>query len=216
MNTTLNEIRSHDPCSDGWEKLLKHLGKLKADDEPLSYIEILESNGINDAIWALRCADTEYSYIVRLFAAKCAESVLHIYEKNYPDDPRVKNCINTSRMYALDLVDNAARDAARAAARAAARDAARDASWDADRAADRNAARDAAWAADRAADRDDAWDAARAAARAADRDASSAACSAAFSAAFIGEREKQAEWFKEYFTEAKSLEHYQDTERLLA
>jgi len=27
MKTTLNKIRSHYPCKDGWEKLLKHLGK---------------------------------------------------------------------------------------------------------------------------------------------------------------------------------------------
>ena len=51
MNTTLNLIRSHRPCPEGWEKLLGHLGKTKADDEPLSLATILESNGIDDALW---------------------------------------------------------------------------------------------------------------------------------------------------------------------
>ena len=34
--TTLNKIREYSPCTDGWEKLLKYLGKSKADDEPLA------------------------------------------------------------------------------------------------------------------------------------------------------------------------------------
>ena len=35
MKTTLNAIRAHSPCRDRWEKLLRHLGKTEADDEPL-------------------------------------------------------------------------------------------------------------------------------------------------------------------------------------
>jgi hypothetical protein len=34
IKTTLNRIRAHSPCQEGWEKLLNHLGKTKADDEP--------------------------------------------------------------------------------------------------------------------------------------------------------------------------------------
>ena len=36
MKTTLNQIRANSPCPDGWRKLLAHLGKTQADDEPLS------------------------------------------------------------------------------------------------------------------------------------------------------------------------------------
>jgi hypothetical protein len=50
--TTLNKIRKYSPCSGGWDKLLKHLSKTKADDEPLSFKTILKSNDIADAIWA--------------------------------------------------------------------------------------------------------------------------------------------------------------------
>ena len=78
MNTTLNKIKEHSPCSDGWKKLLANLGKSKADDETLSLMSILKSNGIEDAIWALKCFDyLDYC----LFLADIAESVLHIYEK---------------------------------------------------------------------------------------------------------------------------------------
>ena len=35
ITTTLNRIREHKPCAEGWQKLLRHLGKTEADDEPL-------------------------------------------------------------------------------------------------------------------------------------------------------------------------------------
>jgi len=40
MKTTLNEIKSHDPCAEGWALLLKNLGKTKSDDEPDADIKI--------------------------------------------------------------------------------------------------------------------------------------------------------------------------------
>jgi hypothetical protein len=57
MKTTLNKIKHQSPCQDGWVKLLKHLGKTEADDEPLSLITILDSNGLDDALWCLRAVD---------------------------------------------------------------------------------------------------------------------------------------------------------------
>jgi len=57
MKTTLNKIRSHYPCADGWEKLLNSLGKTKADDEPLDLLVILVSNGLDDALWCLRAVE---------------------------------------------------------------------------------------------------------------------------------------------------------------
>ena len=105
----------------------------------------------------------------RLFACDCAEHVLSIYEREYPDDGRPRKAIEVARRFAdgeatpeeLAAAERAAWAAARAAAEraawAAARDAAERAAW----AAARDAARDAAWAA--------AWDAAWDAARAAER-----------------------------------------------
>jgi vacuolar-type H+-ATPase subunit H len=54
LTTTLNEIRSHGPCKDGWEKLLKHLGKTAGDDEALPLATILTSNDLDDALWVFR------------------------------------------------------------------------------------------------------------------------------------------------------------------
>lgn len=95
MKTTLNEIKAHNPCTSGWSKLLKSLGKTKADDEPLDLMRILKSNGLDDAIWTLRCFDyLDYC----LFLADIAESVLDIYEKN-SDNPAPRNAILAIRDY---------------------------------------------------------------------------------------------------------------------
>jgi hypothetical protein len=89
----------------------------------------------------------------RLFAADCAEHVLHFYEDEYPDDDRPRKSIEAARKFARKEIDDAAWDAARAAAWDAARAAAWAAAWD----AARDAAWDAAWAAAWAAARDAAW-----------------------------------------------------------
>ena len=153
MKTTLNKIREHGPCSDGWGKLLKHLGKTKADDEPLGITTILDSNGFEDALWCLRAVEG-HDREIRLYAVWCARQVQHLMT-----DQRSLDALDAAERYAngqaTDGELSAARDAARFAAMDAARAAARAAAW--------SAAMDAAW--------DAAWDAARFAARDAARDA---------------------------------------------
>ena len=118
MQTTLNKIKSHSPCEDGWKKLLNHLGKTEADDEVLELRTILESNGIYDTIWAFRAVEGKDKEI-RLFAADCAELVLPIFEKEYPNDDRPRKAIQAARDYVNGLIGiielGAAADAARAA-----------------------------------------------------------------------------------------------------
>lgn len=125
MNTTLNAIRAQSPCSDGWEKLLRTLGKTKADDEPVSIVQILDSNGLDDALWCLRAVvgcDRE----IRLYAVWCARQVEHLMT-----DQRSKDALNVAERFA----DGKATDVELAAARAAAWAAAGDAAGDAARAA---------------------------------------------------------------------------------
>ena len=193
MTTTLNEIKKHIPCSEGWAKLLNHLGKTQADDDPLSLMVILESNGIDDAIWALRAVDGKDKEI-RLMAADFAELVLPIYEKEYPDDDRPRKAMQAARDFANGLIDDAARSAAWSAARSAARSAA-DAAWAAAMSAARSAADAAMSAADaaRAAAMSAAWYAA---------DAARSAADAAMSAADADEWDKIKEIFIKYVTNA--------------
>jgi hypothetical protein len=127
MKTTLNAIRKHGPCEDGWKKLLTHLGKTKADDEPLSIATILDSNGLDDALWCLRAVegcDRE----IRLYAVWCARQV-----QSLMTDPRSLAALDVAERYAQGMANDndlrtardaawdAARDAAVAAAVAAAR-----------------------------------------------------------------------------------------------
>jgi hypothetical protein len=120
---------------------------------------------------------------LRLFAADCAEDVLPLFLKVFPDDTRVTECIDVARRFANGQATVQDSDAAGAAARAAG-DAAR-AAWAAGDAA--VAAEDAAWAAAWAAARA-AWDAARDAARDAAWDAARAARPAAGAAAWAAAR----------------------------
>lgn len=127
--TTLNRIRAAHPCHEGWTKLLAQLGKTAADDEPLSLLTILDSNGLDDALWCLD-ADPALDRLKRHFKAWCAERVLHLFESDRPGDTRVRDQIAMLRCDdANDAERAAARAAASAAASAAARPAARAAAW---------------------------------------------------------------------------------------
>ena len=148
MKTTLKAIREHGPCEHGWVKLLASLGKTKADDEPLSLLEILKSNGLDYALWCLRAVDG-HDKEIRLYAVWCARQVQHLMTDKRSLD-------------ALDVADAFANGKVTKKELAAARDAARDAAWSAALAA-AGAAAGAAWAA------------AEAAALAAARDAAGAA-----------------------------------------
>ena len=155
LTTTLNEIRSHSPRDIMWKKLLSHLGKTKADDEPLPVVTVLDSNGPDNALWVLDyCCDP---YIRRLLAADFAESVLHIFELERPNDTRPRDAIATARnpnateeeldaaciaaciaawdagnagaVWAALAAEDAARSAARSAAWSAANAAAAEVEW---------------------------------------------------------------------------------------
>lgn len=131
--TTLNRIRACLPSYSSWTKLLRNLGKTKSDDEPLPLSVILDSNGLDDAIWCLR-ATTGYDRECRLFAVWCARQVQHLNT-----DQRVGAAIQAAEDFANGLTD--------AATMATARYAAIDAAWAARGTAAMNAALAAAEAA---------------------------------------------------------------------
>ena len=193
-SVTLKALRQAGACYTSYNRVVRALQAKdfsSADAERKSYIRyvhnenislqfILDSNGLDDALWTLCCVDN-VERDIRLYAVWCARQVQH-----HMTDCRsiaaldvAERCANGQATYE-ELV--AAEDAARAAARAAAWNSAR-AVWNAARAAE-----SAAWSAARAAAGGAAWNSARAAAwnsaRAAAWNSARAAESAAWSAAW--------------------------------
>jgi len=140
VETTLNKIRAHRPCEDGWTKLLTYLGKVKTDDEPLAILTILESNGLADALWCLQAVDGHDTEIRKL-ACDFALSVAHLWDM--PDVARqyLETQDEEIRAAAWAAIDASWVPAARAAAWAAGAASWVPAAWAA------GAARAAAWAA---------------------------------------------------------------------
>lgn len=135
--TTLNKILAHGPCgrdsgsTDGWAKLLCYLHKTLPDDEPLSILTILESNGLDDALWALRAVDG-YDREIRELACDFAEhAFLSNATKRKKATPRAVSW-DAARAAAWAAAWNAAWNAARPV-RVSARVAAWEAAFDAER-----------------------------------------------------------------------------------
>jgi hypothetical protein len=121
LTTTLNLIRAHTPCKDGWQKLLTHLGKTEADDEALNLLTILTSNGVQDMLWCLRATVEDSKLAALQMAIEFAEQVLPIFEKRYPNDARPRHAIQAAKDYltggiTVEQLQAARRDAAYAVA----------------------------------------------------------------------------------------------------
>lgn len=58
MQTTLNKIQQHSPCVEGWNRLLKSLNKTQADDEPIEFKHVIDTQWFSDAVWCLRTIDS--------------------------------------------------------------------------------------------------------------------------------------------------------------
>lgn len=190
-------------CSTGFhasERILDAMGYVNL--EVLAKVEVRGKSDIKDdkQCWSeMRIVDAwvwEKEHSVRL-AIFAAELVIDIFEKDYPDDKRPREAIETAKKW-LKLQNRAAEAAAWDAWDA----------WDAARAAARAAgaaarAAGAAGAAARAA----AWDAARAA-RAAAWDAAEAAAGAAWDAAFKKINDQCEQFVQEIFP---TLQRYRPT-----
>jgi hypothetical protein len=113
MMTTLNQIRAHRPCHDGWSKLLRGLGKTAADDEVIWLDQILDHNNLDDALWCLRAVEN-CDREIRLFAVWCARRVQH-----HMTDPRSVAALDVAERFARGEASDAELEAARGLAAAA-------------------------------------------------------------------------------------------------
>ena len=113
MKTTLNKIRDKRPCVSGWTKLMRELNKTQADDEELTIVQILDSNGFIDALWCLRAVERRDREI-RHYAVWCARQVQHLMP-----DTRSIAALDVSERFANGLATKEELGAARNACYAA-------------------------------------------------------------------------------------------------
>ena len=173
LHTTLKLCKEKEACTVGFKILKKSLPKNHSDDDLIPLTHIIKSNGLDDCLWALRATIEDNEYLSRSFAIWCARQSLQYWQAAYPDDNRVRDCIDTAERFndgiATEEEVSAARSAAWSAARSAesateyaAESAARSAATSAESATEyaatsaaRSAATSAAWSA--------AWSAAKSA-----------------------------------------------------
>lgn len=140
FEVTLKQLRNHDACVEGYNKVVCMLKGIEFDEDkethirfnhsaPISLVDIANNNDVDDALWCLRC-NREWYRDSRLFAVWSARQVQHLM-----NDKRSIAALDVAERHADGLVT----DEELAAARAAAGDAAWDAVW--------AAAGAAAWAA---------------------------------------------------------------------
>ena len=123
LTTTFKLLRKNDACRHRYAVLRKAL-KGRRDNEPIGIVEVLDHNGLDDALWALRAVPDEQAAerdrLARLFACWCLRQVWHLLT-----DDRSRTAVEVAERYAVgeathDDLKAAARSAADAAADAAA------------------------------------------------------------------------------------------------
>ena len=103
LTTTFEKLKDYDACPSRYKHLAKQLGGIEqyGAETPITLLQILDANGVEDTLWALRTCkltDSDKKQL-RLLACDYAEHVLSIFEKRYPDDKRPRHCIETTRKY---------------------------------------------------------------------------------------------------------------------
>lgn len=112
LYTTHNFLKAANACQPGFERFTVRETLIEQgydDDSILPLALILEVNGLEDALWALRAVPPEQSaerdQIARLFACDCAEQVLPIYEAQHPGEWRPRMAVKAARRFALGEIE---------------------------------------------------------------------------------------------------------------
>jgi len=82
----------------GWRKAIDYW-KPKSLEEEVSIPMILESNGLDDAIWTLCAFEKDHVRDLCLFKADVAEIALHAVEEKYPNSKALRKAIEGTRLF---------------------------------------------------------------------------------------------------------------------
>ena len=98
LYTTLKRLRDHGACKDRYAWLVAGLDGYP-DDKLIDLEYILDRNGLDDALWALRACE-DAGQFSRLLICLYAERVLPFFER-HSHDRRPRECIETARRFAM-------------------------------------------------------------------------------------------------------------------
>ncbi len=101
LTTTFAKIKAEPGSAEIYKILAEALSGVSryGQNSPITLDIIVESTGLDAAVWATRCA-TEPSFNMMLeFACRCAEHALPLFEAKYPEDKRVRSAIIAARKY---------------------------------------------------------------------------------------------------------------------
>jgi len=106
LQITFNLLKSHNVHNSLYYILSEFVGgdELYGSDTLINMNTVMRALTLEDAVWTLRATTQDSSKVCRLFAADCAESVLHIFEEKYPDDKQPRNAIQSARDFANGLI----------------------------------------------------------------------------------------------------------------
>ena len=113
-------IESKDPCKSGIDNFNEHYPQYK---NTLSHLLALEKISYSDKMWLCQEVITDVK-IWQQWAVECAEKVLDNYNKVYPEDNRITNCLEVTKLFIQGEATRSELDAAESAARSAAESAA--------------------------------------------------------------------------------------------
>ena len=116
LTTTLRKLRAAGACTSRYTLLREALGKKYGDNKPINLLRILETNGIDDALWALRATEQNGNVAARLMAADFAARSLPLWKKYAPKDDRPAKAIKAARDFAQGRITTDQLSAAEAAA----------------------------------------------------------------------------------------------------
>jgi hypothetical protein len=128
--TSLNEIKSFNPCATGWKNILLGQRKTMPDNALFPLTEALKSNSVSDVCWLLGKREKEIQVCVR-FAKMCADSVKHLNNRESASynsatyaasAASAANAASADADYAADAANAAAYAACAASAACAAAD----------------------------------------------------------------------------------------------
>ena len=123
LTTTTARIDACNPCDKRRNRAAQLLGITEPSDQPISYEQLLDTLGLDDALWCCQ-AEPDLSPIWRRYAVWCARQV-----QGLMTDQRSLDALNVAERHANGQATDQELTAAWAVSRAAARVAAGAAAW---------------------------------------------------------------------------------------